>query len=489
MNFSKLLCFLIVFSFVISCKNDDSAIGPLEPPNKEGTLTLTTSVVVDNDNKLILYNGGDVALKNNVVINETTYALNTTDTDFMVGKAYTLTIGNDSYTFYRTQLPVIDINTNGGEIIDPDKIAADFVLYETDKDPFESIIGIEFRGGLSVTFPKKSYGIELWEDTAGTTFNESLLGMRSDDDWILDAMYNEPAKLRDFVSHDLWLDMARYHYSAQESDITFGIKRQYVEIFVNGKYGGVYWLGEKIDRKQLGLERYDSGIRGELYKGDDWGEGTLYNSLEPFDNNSLFWSGFEADYPDDIGEVDWTNLHDFVDFVINADDATFDAEMNTRMDVPNLIDYFIFVNIIFAQDNLGKNIFTGRYDQDAPYFHVAWDMDSSWGNDFIGDRADPATYPLFNGMYRRLQGNNDFVTALKARWMELRGNLLSDASLEARFIAAHNYLSSNGVYEREAIDANLIQKPYDPAEIDFITAWLKERNTYLDGWIAISETP
>ncbi len=487
MNTNKLFYLLIAFSIVTSCKNDDLSIGPIEPPNNEGSFTLTSSVVVDNVNKLILYNGGNVSLRDTVKIQGTAYVLNTTDTDFSIGKEYTLTTGSDSYKFYRTQLPIININTNGGEIIDPEKIAADFVLYETGKDPFESIIGIEIRGGLSVTFPKKSYGIELWEDTAGTTYNESFLGMRSDDDWILDAMYNEPAKLRDFVSHDLWLDMARYHYSAQEPDITFGIKREYVEIFINGNYGGVYWFGEKMDRKQLALEKYDAGLRGELYKGDDWGEGTLYNSLEPFDNNSPFWSGFEADYPDDIGEVDWTNLHDFVDFVINSDDATFNAEMNTRMDLPNLIDYFIFVNVIFAQDNVGKNIFTGRYDQNTPYFHVAWDMDSSWGNNFIGDRAEPATYALFNGMYRRLQGNADFITALKARWIDLRADLLSDASLEARFVAAHNYLSSNGVYEREALDANLIQKPYNPAEIDFITAWLKERNTYLDGWIAISE--
>lgn len=47
--------------------------------------------------------------------------------------------------------------------------------------------------------------------------------------------------------------------------------------------------------------------KGALFSGND------------FSNDEVIWSGYKAEYPEEIGELDWTNLHDFVGAVVKSD--------------------------------------------------------------------------------------------------------------------------------------------------------------------------
>ncbi|WP_366841162.1 CotH kinase family protein [Lacinutrix sp.] len=49
---------------------------------------------------------------------------------------------------------------------------------------------------------KKSFDLEFWADLVSKEKKDiKFKGMRSDDDWILDAMYNEPLRLRSYYSY------------------------------------------------------------------------------------------------------------------------------------------------------------------------------------------------------------------------------------------------------------------------------------------------
>lgn len=354
------------------------------------------------------------------------------------------------------------------------------VLFENGEKTFESNIGIELRGLFSQTFPKKSYGIELWKDEAGEdTDSESLLGLRKDDDWILDGLWNEPLRLRDYTAHDLWLKMGRYPYSDQV-EVTLGIKRRYCELFVNGSYRGVYYLGERVDRKQLDLKDYEDGLRGELYKGDGWRPGTLFTGVEPINNNSKFWNGYEFEYPDDVGELDWTNLYNLVNFVVTSDTDDFNEGIFNRVDIQNTADYYIFVNLTYAPDNIGRNMFTAKYDRDSPYFFVAWDMDGSFGNKYDGTRWSYTGNTIGNDFHKKLLESPEFKNELKFRWGSLRNEVVSVETLQGMFQESYQYLNSNGVYQREALDETLPFDSYSETEIDFINSWIAERVTQLD---------
>ena len=451
----------------------------LDPTGENKVTGLGHSYFFDSTHKLILYNGDPFGLESEIDMGGDLLAIETSDTSLEIGKGYPVLRNGEQWVLYRTELPIIVLNTSGREIVDEPKIGG-VVTVLADRDmPFESNMGVEIRGGSTKYAPKKSYSLELWKDVAGDDKDsEALLGMRKDDDWVLDGLWNEPLRLRDFVSHGLWLKIGRYPYSAQEN-IVPGIQRVFCELFVNGLYKGVYYLGEKVDRKQLALKKFDGQLQGELYKGYAWANGVTFDGVDDFFNEEDTWSGYEAKFPDTPGELDWTNLHALVDFVVTSDPSSFNATIFEKVDLHNLVDYYIFVNTIYASDNTGKNVYTARYAPDSPYFFVPWDMDGSFGTDWTGERTDITDALLTNGLYDRLLSNQEFIAELKARWQQLRSNTLQTGALQEMFNENYAHLKGNGVYEREAIDPDLPQN-YSEGEIGFINSWIDRRMAFLD---------
>ena len=240
-------------------------------------------------------------------------------------------------------------------------------------------------------------------------------------------------------------------------------------------------LSEQVDRKLLQLRKFKEGqVRGELYEAEDEYEVTMFKDVLPIDSTSRSWGGYEMKYPDGEEATDWTNLHGLVDFVANADALVFREEIGERFDMANAIDYFIFVNLIRATDNTGKNIYVARYEEDAPYFYVPWNLGGSWGLQGDGELMDVTDDMLLNGLYQKLLGLNaqEFRERLSQRWKALRGSVLSDEAIATLISEAQATLLGNNVYEREARAWK--EYTYDPASIDYLNSWITRRLTYLD---------
>ncbi len=482
MPLGKFVICMISLSVLYACNEGSRTVLPITM--NDGTIDLGGSFIKDNGNKLILYNGNHSKLSKKIKAGDRTYEIENMTSQFETGKGYRVSSNGENYLLYKSKLPIVSIKVGNGTVVDDPKIPARMRLLETGKSPLDHIIGIELRGGASQGYPKKSYSVELWEDSdGGEKINDSLLGMRLDDDWVLDGLYNEPLRLRDFVSHDLWSKIARYPHS-ELVEIQVGIQRQYCELFVNEDYRGIYYLGEKVDRKQLSLKKLDDdGLRGELYEGRAWGDAVMFKKASEYDNSNIYWDGFEAKYPDDIGEFDWSNLHELVHFVANSTPAEFDEKISRMLDLRNAADYYIFVNLIFALDNLGKNLYTARYDIDNPYFFVGWDFDGSFGNFFTGRRMPISSNILKNNLFTRLTKNKNFIDEVKSRWNFLRGGELGTLKLQKKFQKAFEYLKNNGAYEREALNPSL-QFNYSDEEIEFINSFIEQRTILLDSYFS-----
>ena len=383
-----------------------------------------------------------------------------------------------SYTLYFTQLPLVSISTSH-EIVDEPRVPAEFMLSESNGNIIRSTIGIEFRGGWGQSYPKKSFRIEFWEDNSGrSTKNLCMLGMRNDDDWNLQALYNEPLRIRSKTSNELWKTIHTLYYQEQESEAVNGIGMKYVELFINGEYNGIYALSERVDRKQLQLKKYDNKIRGELYKGVSWGAPT-FRSLPDFNNNDNYWDGFEYIYPEELTE--WINLYGFVDFVVNATNHYFFPTYPTLFEINNAVDYFIFLNLLRATDNTGKNIYIARHDQGEPYFYIPWDLDGVFGTMWRGDKANKTDDILSNGLYDRLISDcseNGFHSKLANRWNSLRKDQLTHQSIIDLFKKNFHYLAENGIYERE--EKAWEEYKTDEEHLAYLSEWLTARLSFLD---------
>ncbi len=417
-------------------------------------------------------------LKNQIHAENAYYTFAVPVGKFETGKKYSVTNAyGTAYDLYFTLLPIINIDTTA-QIVNEPRVFANFSLCENDGTIVEHGIGVEYRGGSTQAYPKKSLRIEFWNDENGDdTENLELLDMRSDDDWNLQAMYKEPLRMRTKICFELWNKIDTLYYTNNEPEAINGVRQEFVELFVSNEYRGVYALSERVDKKQLKLKKLKNGkIKGELYKGKEWGGANTFTSLSPYDNSSDFWGGFKYIYPDSIS---WENLYNFVDFVINSDSSEFYGSYADRFKIENAVDYFIFLNLLRAQDNTGKNIYVAKYKKDEPYFYVPWDLDATLGINWLGDNDNITNDIQTNGLYERLVRDTAFTNRLTAKWTSLKETVILTDNIVAMFNKYYNYLDTNGVYERESKAWSEIN--FDYAEsINYLTSWLNNRISYLD---------
>lgn len=381
------------------------------------------------------------------------------------------------YDLHFTDLPLFKITTEA-EIDKDDKVPA-IISYGDGEQSFTKTAGVEYRGAFSLTFPKKSLDLEFDDDV-------QFLDLREDDDWVLDALYNEPLRINSYVGHKLWLDQYELPYAREERRAKPGADVAFVETFLNGRYYGLMMLSEQVDRKQLRLKREEDGrVRGELYKGDTQAPATKFErEAEPPVDGEELWSGYEWKHPDLDRGPDWANLYDLHQFVTGASDQDFSDGIGDRFDLDNAIDYLLYINLLAAHDNTSRNIYTARYDADEPYFHLPWDLDGSFGNAPRGIRSPAVDAWYGNGLYRRLTrlSPDNFNERLCQRYQELRRGVFSPEAIYGRFTVAYENLQRSGVYGREELRwASSLW--YDQEQLDYTQQWLTDRVAFLDDFV------
>ncbi|GAB3800265.1 hypothetical protein GCM10028819_25230 [Spirosoma humi] len=440
---------------------------------------------VDKQLQLIVCN----AMPDNITASTTSidlgkkYVFSTPINAIKLGVAYDVTRNDTTYKLYFTRLPLINLSVK--EAITSNETGGLIDITDTLGTSYKSDIGIKIRGAYSSTLPKKPYRVQLWTDSTGkTTKDESIFGLRSDKRWLLLAMYNEKLRLNNKVSHDLWRRLHKLYYADKEPDAQASIRTRYVDVFLNNTYQGVYLFAEDMDRKELKLKKQTTaGTGGELYKGDSWGDANMFTGVPalPIEETEL-WGGWELTYPD-ADQTDWQHIYNFTNFAVNASDSSFSQQISTKIREDNFVDYFIFLNLLRAEDNQGKNLFLARYNETDPYFITPWDLDGTWGYYWTGDRRDITNDVLSNNLFNRLiNSTSTFKKQLAARWFSLRANLLSTDSLCAQMTANYSFLSGNGVYERENRVWSGDYLSYGQDELDYAKNWIQARATWLDSY-------
>ena len=396
----------------------------------------------------------------------------------------TMEVRGETYTYYRSEMPLITITTDG-PIVNSPAVHGIINVADADGNVVTMHAGFKIRGTSSQQYDKKSYRVELWADETGAEMADTtFLGLRSDDDWNLEAMWAQPLRLRDKVANELWMEMYQLPYAENEPDALPGIRMVYADVFINDEYMGVYALTERMDRKQLGLRKYNGELRGLLYKGNGPGAPT-FDSLPGFDNTLDTWDNYEWVYPNESDTaINWSHLYNFTNFVMNASDNVFYSQYSAQFDQANAIDYYLFINSIMAMDNMGRNLFLARYKKSSTYMYLPWDLDAIWGLDTDGSHTNNTAGLKSNGFYDRLTQDcydNGFVALAKDRYNALRNDILTTEHIMEMVQNQYEALVESGAYEREheAWPAFSV----DESQLDYMRDWLDNRFNYLDGEI------
>ena len=419
-----------------------------------------------------------------------------------------------------TYMPIVEItystcngsyyNTGSIRVTDPNTAGHDSIF----------IAAYKYRGATAQNYSKKSYAIKL-RDEAGESVDREFFGLRDDNNWILDAMAIDKACMRNRVSTDLWNDFATHPYHRREGwekKARQGTRGKFVEVFLNGEYHGIYCMTEKMDRKQLKLKKYveqttstAAEIHGVLYKSASWGyeifmghesDSQYFSGTTPksYNNNnrSETWASYEIKYPDyETEKIDWGPLWNCVNFVATSSDNTFIKDFDKYLDAPTIDDYYLFIELLLATDNHGKNMFFYCYDKMGDQYSsrigfAPWDLDGTWGRRWDGSSYYTGARQDFTNflwsyehgthtIFHRLQNirNTGWTERLAARYAELRPTFFENQNLKDRFTEYCELFVESGADLREQKKWSTLHSDIS-GDVEYIHNWIDERIEFLD---------
>ena len=355
-----------------------------------------------------------------------------------------------------TTLPLVEISLNHPPE-DPDMPIPDYDVYGSitilDNQNTKSILNKVFqsdvvchmRGATTRSYPQNSYRLSLKYDSLGINERnnqKSLLGMDWDDDWILYAPYNDPEKIRNTLSTNLW-----WEWGAKNNDLGMvnGTQGKFVELFIDGRYWGLYTLMKPITASNLLMQAdEDPGKSEYYYRSISWDVVSHELFMDepdfiPEGSTRSTVGRFELRYPQNPqpGYEKWAVLDELTQ-VLEGDYETFAKELFNMVNEQSAIDLWLFIKTTMALDNTGKNLnfIAKRNGEKYTFYFSPWDLDQTWG--MIWNEGYPLRTAVTLGPDDPLEsefifdrfiqtGNLAEIAKLQSRYSEVRKSFLSDS--------------------------------------------------------------
>ena len=153
-------------------------------------------------------------------------------------------------------------------------------------------------------------------------------------------------------------------------------------------------------------------------------------------NAKVDGTDFSSESSDTITDYAKNNLNDFITFVSKFSDDDFKKGLTHYINLDNVIDYYLFVNILGAYDQIAKNATYLSYDGGRSWRMTAYDNDLTLGNYIFGlgihepyamyyNASRGGLFPSHNTLLRRVA--QLFGPEIAARYKQLR----SDGTISA----------------------------------------------------------
>ena len=390
-----------------------------------------------------------------------------------------------------SSLPIVMVEYHGSDLY-VNQVPGTMTIYDPDyaahgqSGPTASYeITIGYRGQSSLNYKKHNYTVHLWQN--GEQYKTSLLGLRKDDDWILCGAMNDLLRLRNTVAMDLWNEYYALPWDAARSG---AIEGAFCEVYMNGRYIGLYRLDERLDRKQAAIDKTNGrivrSVQAEAGGVNLMGFQTLGKKLP---GDSELWYNMELKYPKpgDMQASDWTPFYDFLSFAVNADDETFAREIGSYIDIDNFAAYYVYITATGATGNMVKNLYFVMDDcvNDPRWRLIPWDVDGSFArrNDATKREVDIiSSNSLFERLVRTDAGG--FCGLCREKWQQYKDSVFSYEHIMGLFQGYYDALDACGVWEREAEAWPKFKDfTFRPAtELQYVYDYMKQRLEFADGF-------
>ena len=230
-------------------------------------------------------------------------------------------------------------------------------------------VGIRSRGlgSRSGTKPGLRVDFDRYSD------KQTFLGLKS---FVLDNLIQDPSGIKETVAMRFF---TRLGIPAP--------RETHAELFVNGKYAGLYGLVESVDKTMMGRVY---GSIGDNVQNDGYLFEYNYVIESPwrFENQGSALGPYKARFDiktnESKGDVAiWGPIEDLVRLVNNTPASSFEQTVGPLIDLPGFVRYIAAQNFIAQDDGFNgyagmNNFYLYRLEDSTKHAFIAWDEDNAF---------------------------------------------------------------------------------------------------------------
>ncbi len=362
------------------------------------------------------------------------------------GYAYELFAYTDTeYSYFNvvfTGLPQVVIHTD--EEISRLDTAASVTIGQYGAPTASSDALVHLRGaGSAAVSDKQSYRVDF---VRGAKVKSSLIQvpeLGTADDVILISCATDVTMIRDRLSWKMYEKLS-------DSADSFGARQtEYVEVFVNDEYAGLYLMMQPVDIEEE-LAKDDAGcvLTDFVYRsfvtnyvGD---RAYVVNTTHDISGYELFYTPSPS--------VQFEPLEAYMALELEADDAAFAQKAVEIIDIDSILRQYLFVQAGGMSDNVYNNMYIWAHYTNAgvKYRFAPWDMDLTWGR--YKEPGEESAYQglfVFNVAQRMLEldvgGSQEKLVSM---WTQMRQGGFDEATVEEIVTQSTHLIGDSGAYAR-----------------------------------------
>lgn len=349
---------------------------------------------------------------------------------------------------------------------------------------FKSYVTLKVQGDSSASYPKKNFNLKMFKDSEHAEKDKRVFrNWAKTHKFCLKANWIDITQARNVVNGRLWGQVTRTRHDYQnypqeyiESTNCGAVDGFPIKVYLNGVYQGRYTWNIRKDESMWNMDD-GLGTHSALIA-DSSTLTTLWREKPNIDGTD--WTD---ELNDVVPDVILTSFRSVYDFVMNATDEEFKANIENHFYLSSLIDYYVFVYSILMYGGLAKSQTMLTYDGQK-YLANIYDMDATWALHWDGQSFYNVKTPCPDGYSSQVENGVSnllyeriatlFPEEIKARYAELRISVLSTGNIINEFerfmgsmppyLVDEDYAptTANGLFENiPSKETNNIQKLRD----------------------------
>ncbi len=336
----------------------------------------------------------------------------------------------------------------------------------------------KLRGASSLSYPKQSYTLKF---PSGDHFDDPARGLGDRKRVVLTSTFDDNSYVRQRLTYDVWNAMSDDHVAVRTASAA---------VYLDGEFHGLYTLGDHVDDDLFAL--HGLAGTGNVYKAYNHDANFMLNGYEGDPKATLHDGYTKKDGQPPEGQPGaFDDLDALVDFVARANDATFAAEVATRVHLPDFRDWYVLATFVLGSDSGGKNCYLYHDPAGGPWRYAPWDWNHSFGQAWETSRTasdDWDDFRRMNRLFVRILDDATLGPTVAARYRELLEGPIGAPALLARYDAmiAETAAVARRDWRKWGEEYRTFDRwrgrddltDYD-GEVAYVRGWIAERDAFL----------